>query len=106
MAHGGSGGGLRSHRRRLSSPGTLVRVGRRLGTALVGAALPALVATVGAAAATGEAASRPLGWTAGAMATSVLGGAGLQWAFHVAAVLGLAGLWVLGLSLVVEGYLR
>ncbi|PSQ07754.1 hypothetical protein BRC95_03860 [Halobacteriales archaeon QS_5_68_33] len=78
MAHEGYRGGLGSRRRRLSSPDALVRTGRRLGMALVGAALPALLATAGAATLTGGAESRPLAWASGAMATPVLGGTGLQ----------------------------
>ena len=39
-----------------------------------------------------------------AMATPLIGGSGVTWAFHVAAVTGLAGVWIVGFALVVEGY--
>jgi hypothetical protein len=83
---------------------SLAGVGRRVGTALLGAALPALVATLGAALVAGEAADGPVAWLDAALATSVTGGEGLQWAFHVAVVVGVVGLTALAAALVVEGY--
>jgi hypothetical protein len=73
---------------------------------LLGAALPALVAVTGAAFLTGSAASEPVAWIGSAMATSLTGGSGLQWAFHVAFVVGVVGLAALATALVVEAYFR
>jgi hypothetical protein len=78
---------------------------RRLGTALLGAGLPALLATVGAAFLSGDAAARPVQWVETATTTALLGGAGLQWAFHVAGLCVLAGLTALGVAFVVEASL-
>ena len=102
MAHGGSRGGRSGYGRR-AGPRSLARAGRRLGTALLGAAVPALLATVGAAAVVGEAATDPLGWVDAAVATTLLGGQGLPWAFHVALVVALLGIGSLALAFVVEG---
>jgi len=106
MAHSGSKGGSSSLGQGTSVPSYLAEACRRLGTALVGAALPALVAITGAALVTGTAASRPLAWIDSAMETGVVDGAGLQWAFHVAVVVGVVGLTALAAALVVEGYFR
>jgi hypothetical protein len=39
------------------------------------------------------------------METGVVGGGtGLQWAFHVAAIVGLAGAWAFGFAFLVGGY--
>jgi hypothetical protein len=74
-----------------------------VGLALLGAAGPAvLTAFLGAL--TREGTGGPVAWVGEAMATPLVGGEGLAWAFHVAAVLGLAGVWIVGFTLVVEGY--
>jgi len=104
MAHSGSNGGSSSLGRGWGVPSYFAAGGRRFGTALVGAALPALVAISGAALLAGNAASGPLAWIGSAMETSVTGGEGLQWAFHVAVVVGVVGLTALAAALVVEGY--
>jgi len=103
MAHGGPRGGRRTGYHRRPGPQSLALVGRRLGTALLGAAVPALLATVGAAAVVGEAAGDPLGWVDTAVATALLGGQGLPWAFHVALVVALLGVSSLALAFFVEG---
>lgn len=103
MAHGGSRGGPRTVRPRSERLRALARAGRRLGTALLGAALPALVATAGAAAVVGEATGDPLGWVRAAVATTLVGGQGLPWAFHVALVCALAGAVSLALASLVDG---
>jgi hypothetical protein len=102
MAHSGSdvdayvGSGVRPRR--------VARAGRRVGTALLGAAGPAIVTALLVAMTRGVAVDGIPGWIDGAMATPLVGGTGLSWAFHVAAVTGLAGLWLFGFALVVEGY--
>lgn len=83
-------------------PRQVARFSRRLGVALLGAALPALVAT--ALVAAPEMSDGVVRWTTTAMHTSVVAGGGLQWAFHVAAVVGLAGVWAFGFASLVEGY--
>jgi hypothetical protein len=102
MVHSGSGGTGRGGEGGLH-PGSVARASKRLGTALVGAAVPALAATVFVAwirAGTGL-----LAWAGGAMETGVVGGGtGLQWAFHVAAIVGLAGAWAFGFAFLVGGY--
>jgi len=100
MAHSGQ----RSFGRVAGVARSLADAGRRLGTALLGAAVPALVAIAGAALVADEAAEGPVAWVDAAMETSVTGGQGLQWAFHVAALVGVVGLAVLAAALVVEGY--
>jgi len=105
MAHSGSNGGSPPLGRGAGIPRYFAEAGRRLGTACLGAALPALVAIAGAAFVVGNAASEPVAWVGSAMATSVTGGEGLQWAFHVAVVVGVAGLTALAAALVVEAYL-
>jgi hypothetical protein len=105
MAHRGPRGGSWSHGR----PATLralAAAARRVGTALLGAALPAVVAVLGAALVAGEAADEPIGWIDAALATSVTGGEGLQWAFHVGIVVGAVGLTALAAALLVDGYCR
>jgi hypothetical protein len=84
----------------------LAEAARRVGTALLGAALPAVIAVLGAALVAGKAADGPVGWMDAALATSVTGGEGLQWAFHVGVLCGLAGLLAFGVALVLEGYFR
>jgi hypothetical protein len=86
-----------------SGPRRVAALGWWIGTALVGAALPALAVTVVAAAVRGQL-DDPGTWVGSAMATSLASVGGLGWAFHVAAVVGLAGVWAIGLALVVEGY--
>ena len=80
-----------------------MRTSRRLGLALLGAAGPAVL-TVFLVAVTRAGTAGPLAWVSEAMATQLVGGSGLTWAFHVAAVTGLAGVWIVGFALVVEGY--
>lgn len=84
-------------------PRRVARLGRRVGVALVGTAVPALVTVFSVVLAGGEA-SDPVSWVRGAMATPVVGATGPAWAFHVAALVGLAGVWLFGFALVVEGY--
>jgi len=102
MAHSGSdvdayvGSGVR--------PKRVARAGRWVGTALLGAAGPAVVMALLVALTRDVAVGGLFGWIDGAMATPLVGGTGLSWAFHVAAVTGLAGLWLVGFALVVEGY--
>lgn len=102
MAHSGAGnegrpdGGWRLRR--------VAGFGRRVGGALVGAALPAAAAVLVVGVVRGAVAD-PVGWVRQAMATPLVGASGLPWAFHVAAVTAFAGGWILGLALVVEGYL-
>jgi hypothetical protein len=101
MAHSGSDAdAFVTHGRR---PRSVARASRRLGLALLGAAGPAVVTAL-LVAVTRPGTGGPLAWVGEAMATPLIGGAGLAWAFHVAAVTGLAGLWVVGFALVVEGY--
>ncbi|ELZ23518.1 hypothetical protein C475_14633 [Halosimplex carlsbadense 2-9-1] len=101
MAHSGSDAdAFVTHGTR---PRSVVRASRRLGLALLGAAGPAVV-TAFLVAVTRPGTAGPLAWVGEAMATPLVGGTGLGWAFHVAAVTGLAGLWVVGFALVVEGY--
>jgi hypothetical protein len=105
MAHRGPRGGSWSHGRPAALR-SLAEVGRRVGTALLGAALPAVVAVLGAALVAGEATDGPVGWMDAALSTSVIGGDGLQWAFHVAVVVGAVGVATLAAALFVEGYCR
>jgi len=84
-------------------PRRVARAGRRLGTALVGAAGPALI-TAALVALTRGSTGSATSWVSDAMATPLLGGEGAAWAFHVAAITGLAGVWLVGFALVVEGY--
>ncbi|WP_123533695.1 hypothetical protein [Halosimplex salinum] len=84
-------------------PRSVARASRRLGLALLGAAGPALVTAL-LVALTREGTTGPLSWVGEAMGTPLLGGAGIAWAFHVAAVTALAGVWIVGFALVVEGY--
>ncbi|QPV63174.1 hypothetical protein I7X12_00635 [Halosimplex litoreum] len=101
MAHSGSDAdAFVTHGRR---PHSVARASRRLGLALLGAAGPAVVTAL-LVAVTRPGTGGPLAWVGEAMATPLVGGAGLAWAFHVAAVTGLAGLWIVGFALVVEGY--
>jgi len=101
MAHSGSDAdAFVTHGTR---PRSVARASRRLGLALLGAAGPAVV-TAFLVAVTRPGAAGPLPWVGEAMTTPLVGGTGLSWAFHVAAVTGLAGVWVVGFALVVEGY--
>lgn len=84
-------------------PRQVVRASRRLGLALLGAAGPAVL-TAFLVALTREGTAGPIAWVQDAMATPLVGGSGITWAFHVAAVTGLAGIWIVGFALVVEGY--
>ncbi|MFC7194431.1 hypothetical protein ACFQL4_06770 [Halosimplex aquaticum] len=78
--------------------------GRVAGSAaMLGAAGPAIL-TAFLVAVTREGTAGPVAWVGEAMATPLLGGEGITWAFHVAAVTALAGVWVVGFALVVEGY--
>ena len=101
MAH--SDPGVDHYRPMESGPRRVAALGWRVGTALLGAALPALAVTVLVAAVRGQFGA-PRSWVGSAMATSLTSVGGLGWAFHVAAVVGLAGVWAIGLALVVEGY--
>ncbi|QLH83238.1 hypothetical protein [Halosimplex pelagicum] len=101
MAHSGSDAdAFVTHGTR---PRSVARASRRLGLALLGAAGPAVV-TAFLVAVTRPGTAGPLAWVGEAMATPLVGGSGLTWAFHVAAVTGLAGVWIVGFALVVEGY--
>jgi len=101
MAHSGSDAdAFVTHGTR---PGSVARASRRLGLAMLGAAGPAVL-TAFLVALTREGTAGPAVWVQRAMATPLLGGDGVAWAFHVAAVTGLAGLWIVGFALVVEGY--
>ena len=101
MAHSGSDAdAFVTHGTR---PRSVARASRRLGLALLGAAGPAVV-TAFLVAVTESGTGGPLAWAGAAMATPLVGGSGVAWAFHVAAVTALAGVWVVGFALVVEGY--
>ena len=101
MAHSGSDAdAFVTHGAR---PGSVARASRRLGLAMLGAAGPAVLTAL-LVALTREGTAAPVAWVRQAMATPLLGGGGVSWAFHVAAVTGLAGLWIIGFALVVEGY--
>ncbi|MFB6140494.1 MAG: hypothetical protein ABEJ26_08680 [Halosimplex sp.] len=84
-------------------PRSVARASRRLGLALFGAAGPAVLTAL-LVALTREGTAGPVAWVGAAMTTPLVGGEGVAWAFHVAAVTGLAGAWVVGFALVVEGY--
>jgi len=104
MAHSGPDG-TRVRRRPAASIRLVEQGTKRLGMALLGAAIPAVVAVL--AVALQQVGTAGLGeWIATAWGTSVRHGAGIDWAFHVAALVGLAGTWLLGLSLVLDGYFR
>lgn len=102
MAHSGSDAD--AYVTHAVEPRRVARAGRRLGTALVGAAGPAVVMVFLVALTQGSASGGAATWVSSAMATPLVGGQGAAWAFHVAAVAGLAGLWLVGFALVVEGY--
>jgi AcrR family transcriptional regulator len=102
MAHSGPKANAGYPGERGLHPSHVARACRRFGTALVGAALPALAATMAVALMRGID-SGAFEWVTAAMGTHLVGGAGLQWAWHVAAVTGLAGVWAFGFALVVEG---
>jgi uncharacterized membrane protein YcfT len=72
-----------------------------VGFALVVTSLPA-VALSAAVGVTSEQASVTT-WVGAALATPVTTVGGPAWAFHVATLTGLVGVWVVGLALVVEG---
>ncbi|MFC7139268.1 hypothetical protein ACFQMA_05375 [Halosimplex aquaticum] len=101
MAHSGSDADAFVTRGR--RPRSVARASRRLGLAMLGAAGPAIL-TAFLVAVTREGTAGPVAWVGEAMATPLLGGEGITWAFHVAAVTALAGVWVVGFALVVEGY--
>ena len=101
MAHSGSDAD--AFVTRGARPGSVARASRRLGLAMLGAAGPAVLTAL-LVALTREGTAGPLAWVQQAMTTPLLGGGGVSWAFHVAAVTGLAGLWIVGFGLVVEGY--
>jgi hypothetical protein len=77
---------------------------KRTGMALVTAALPATVVTF-AVGAFGRSVS-PVGWIGTALAHPVATPGGVAWAFHVAVMAGLIGVWLTGAGLVVEGFLN
>jgi len=102
MAHSGSDAD--AYVTHAVEPRRVARAGKRLGTALVGAAGPAVIMVFLVAATRGSTAGSASAWVSSAMETPLVGGQGAAWAFHVAAVAGLAGLWLVGFALVVEGY--
>ena len=83
-------------------PERVARASRSLGLALLGAAGPALLVPFLVAVTRDGVA--PVAWVQRAMATPLLAGGGAAWAFHIAALTGLVGVWVVGFGLVVEGY--
>lgn len=105
VAHSGSGGDTSLSPERWFGLEPVANAAHRLGWALVGAALPAVLATVLAAAAGGSVDESLSHWLASAMETNLAGDTGIQWAFHVSVVTALAGGWVLGVAFLVEGFL-
>ncbi|WP_459192279.1 hypothetical protein [Halosimplex sp. J119] len=101
MAHSGSDADAFVTRGR--RPRSVARTSRRLGLALLGAAGPAVLMAF-LVAVTREGTAGPVAWVGEAMSTPLLGGEGITWAFHVAAVTALAGIWIVGFALVIEGY--
>lgn len=104
MAHSGSGTDAGPLENSWFHPGHVAALSRRLGLALVGAAVPAAFATVLVAVVHGGVDVGFLQWVGTAMDTSVRTGTGLDWGFHVSALTGFAGAWALGFALLVEGY--
>lgn len=98
-SHSGPGGRISDAER----AGRLAGATKRSGAALVVAAVPAVAVTLFAGVVGGS--TSVSGWIGEALATPVLAPGGVAWAFHVATLAALVGVWLVGLALVVEGLL-
>lgn len=104
MAHPGPDAGYGVGLGRAASPERVARAARTVGTALVAAALPAMSVALAAGLAAGAPPAALADWVIAAMDTPLAAVGGASWAFRVAALAAMAGMWFVGFALVVEGY--
>jgi len=75
----------------------------RLGVVVLALAVPVAAAALAGLLATTDPPAAGVAVALGAMDGPLLGGTGLPWLFHVAALAGLCGCWFLGAGLLLEG---